>query len=264
MSRIENPVTSDLERAAEARVLLIATDFDGTIAPLMDDPSAVRPLSGAVEALTEAAGLPDTTAALVSGRDLATLASLSSAPESVALIGSHGGESTHPAVAGADALSVHHREKLDQLADVFAELQQRYPQARIERKAAAVVWHTRGLPEPENARSMATAAEWALERCGIEPMLGKNVVECAVLDASKGQALRSLARALSADAVVYLGDDVTDETVFTEFAGDPEALMVKVGTGNTAATTRVAGPDEAVSVLVDLVQMRRRVATDRA
>lgn len=256
-------MTSGLRTAAEADVLLLASDFDGTVAPFMDDPQAVRPLPGAVEALTEAAALAGTTAALVSGRDLSTLARLSGAPDTVHLIGSHGGESTHPAVNGADSLSPQQREKLDQLAEVFTKLQQRHPQGRIERKAAAVVWHTRGIAEPENAKAMADAAEWALEQCGIEPMLGKNVVECAVLDVTKGRALRSVAEALGADAVVYLGDDVTDETVFTEFADTPGALMIKVGPGRTSAGVRVADPAEAIDTLARLVQHRREVAARR-
>lgn len=257
-------ISDALHSAAEAGVLLLATDFDGTIAPFMDDPMAVRPLSGAVEALTEAAALPHTVAALVSGRDLATLETLSGAPSSVALIGSHGGQSTHSAVAGTDALTDAHLATLDRLAEVFEELQQRHPGARIERKAAAVVWHTRGLPEPDNARALADAAEWAVERCGVEPMFGKDVVECAVLDVSKGHALRTLATALEADAVVYLGDDVTDETVFTEFAGTPGALMVKIGEGDTAATLRLPGPEQAVEAITRLVQLRRAVAARHA
>lgn len=261
---VDPPVISDLKAAAQADVLLLATDFDGTVAPFMDDPSAVRPLPGAVEALAEAAALPGTTAALVSGRDLRTLASLSGAPESVQLIGSHGAESTNTGLAGTGTLTPQHREKLDQLAEVLTELQQRHPEARIERKAAAVVWHTRGMEPAQSARAMADAAEAASQRCGIEPMLGKNVVECAVLDASKGRALRALADTLGADAVVYLGDDVTDETVFTEFAGTPGALMIKVGPGQTAATIRLVGPEDAVATLEAIVQQRREVATRHA
>ena len=261
---VDLSVISELKAAAQADVLLVATDFDGTVAPFMDDPSAVRPLPGAIEALVEAAGLRNTTAALVSGRDLSTLALLCGAPESVQLIGSHGAEGTHTGLSGAGTLTPQHLEKLDQLAEVLAELQQRHPEARIERKAAAVVWHTRGMAPAESARAMADAAEVAEQRCGIKPMLGKNVVECAVLDASKGRALRALADALGADAVVYLGDDVTDETVFTEFAGTPGALMIKVGTGDTAAAVRLAGPDDAVATLAALVQHRRDVAARHA
>src|SRR3712207_8093947 len=43
---------------------------------------------------------------------------------------------------------------------------------------------------------------------------GKDVLELAVTDADKGAALVRLRGELGADAVLYLGDDVTDEDAF--------------------------------------------------
>ena len=60
-----------LRRAAQAPILVIACDYDGTLAPFVDDPTRAIPAPGAIEALVRLAGLPRTTVALLSGRNRA-------------------------------------------------------------------------------------------------------------------------------------------------------------------------------------------------
>ena len=72
-------------RAALARVarvprLLVASDYDGVLAPIVTDPAQAVPLPGAIPALTDLAGLSDTAVALVSGRARADLAALLGLP----------------------------------------------------------------------------------------------------------------------------------------------------------------------------------------
>ena len=50
--------------------LLVATDYDGTIAPIVDDPSAATPNREAVAALRTLANFPETFVAVISGREL--------------------------------------------------------------------------------------------------------------------------------------------------------------------------------------------------
>lgn len=81
--------------AARPRVL-VAADFDGTLAPFVVDPSQARAVPGALEALRAASALGGVTVAIVSGRDLTTLAGLTGIgpDDGVALIGSHGAQSS--------------------------------------------------------------------------------------------------------------------------------------------------------------------------
>jgi trehalose 6-phosphate synthase/phosphatase len=67
--------------------------------------------------------------------------------------------------------------------------------------------------------------------------------------------VRTLARAAAADAVLYLGDDVTDETVFAVL--EDRDLGIKVGGGDTAATQRLADVDAVADFLQDLLEKRR-------
>ena len=81
-----------LDDAAATPRLLVASDFDGTLAPIVNDPTGARPLPRAAEALIALAALPSTEVMLVSGRALEVLREYSGMPASVHLVGSHGAE----------------------------------------------------------------------------------------------------------------------------------------------------------------------------
>ncbi|WP_272502503.1 trehalose-phosphatase, partial [Salinibacter ruber] len=97
------------------------------------------------------------------------------------------------------------------------------------------------------------ALAWA-RADGVRLMRGKSVVELSVAEADKGTALLALARELGSDALVYLGDDVTDEHVF-EAAG-PGDVTIKVGEGDTAARHRVERCEDVPAVLALLRSLR--------
>ncbi|GAB3943855.1 hypothetical protein GCM10027614_33120 [Micromonospora vulcania] len=83
---------SAIGRIARVPQLLIACDYDGTLAPIVEDPSTAVPLPESVAAVRALAALPQSTVAVVSGRALRDLAALSRLPSEVHLVGSHGSE----------------------------------------------------------------------------------------------------------------------------------------------------------------------------
>ncbi|WP_347354833.1 trehalose-phosphatase [Intrasporangium sp.] len=249
--------------AAAADPLLLATDFDGVLASLQRDPAAVRPTAGVVPTLRGLAMQPGVRVAVVSGRDLATLRRLSGlTPDAgITLIASHGAESSDPAVRAAmSAVSVSAEDvaRLDALEHrVRARLAARHPLARVERKAAGVVVHTRGLPDPIARVALAEARALGEPEPGVRVLAGKSVVELSVSAADKGSALLALAAAVHPVARVYLGDDVTDEDVFVRF-GQPSDITVKVGPGPSAARFRLADTTAVAALLADLLAERTR------
>ena len=72
--------------------LLVACDYDGTLAPIVDVPGDARPQRESVAALRALAALAETSVAVISGRSLHDLAALSRLPEEIHLVGSHGTE----------------------------------------------------------------------------------------------------------------------------------------------------------------------------
>ena len=102
---------------------------------------------------------------------------------------------------------------------------------------------------------MAAARE-AGKQWAAEPTEGKAVLEFAVVTTNKGSAIDVLRERDDATAVVFLGDDVTDEKAFAALTG-AEDVSVKVGDGATAARFRVDGPADARAVFEELLALRR-------
>src|SRR6478672_518711 len=89
---LDGGLRAALGRIARVPQLLVGCDYDGTLAPLVDDPAAAGPLPEAVAAVRALAALPQTVVAVISGRALRDLATLSRLPSEVHLVGSHGSE----------------------------------------------------------------------------------------------------------------------------------------------------------------------------
>jgi trehalose 6-phosphate phosphatase len=243
-----------LRTAAGAEQLLVAVDFDGTLAPIVEVPSDARSLAGGLEALELLATRPGTTVALVSGRARADLATLAPVGDAVRLVGSHGAEIDDVVLSPDDAerliaLLAGVRRAVDGTADVT-----------LENKPAGVAVHVRRATRDDAARVTEAVLAGPATAPGVHVTRGKEVVEISVLTADKGQALDRLRAESGAQVVVYLGDDVTDEAALARLRdGD---VGVKVGQAETVARHRVDGPLDAVAVLQLLADERGRAPED--
>lgn len=233
----------DLVRAARVDRLLVVSDYDGTLAAIVDDPDAATPWPPAWRAFLQLAGMRGVTAALVSGRTRAMLAQLTEAPEGVILVGSHGLEMDDAGPGVPDGL--------DELMAAFGALAVRHPGALVEHKPAGAAFHYRRVEDDRVADEAARTAS----QLGARVIHGKKVVEAMFGETDKGEAVQSLRERTSADSVVFLGDDTTDEHVFVVLGDDD--VSVKVGDGETAARHRVADPDGVATALRVLVESRR-------
>jgi trehalose 6-phosphate phosphatase len=251
---------TDLEAATRelARVphLLVALDFDGVLAPIVDVPSLARPLPASAAALAKLAAQPDTTVALLSGRGRADLAAVSGFGSPIQLIGSHGSEFDDGDDAGGSALlDDEQRARLQRLTADLRELVDGEPGVTLEPKPAGVAVHVRNAPPDVGARVLDAVRAGPTAWDGIETTPGKAVLDLSVVRMDKGAALDLLRKRVAADAVLFAGDDVTDETAFARLR--PGDVGVKVGPGDTAAGHRVDAPPDITALLELLVEVRR-------
>ena len=252
---ISDPLLAALNRIAETERLLVALDFDGTLAPLVDRPEDARATARARAAVERLASSDDTRVAIVSGRALDSLNQVASPPGGTLLSGSHGVELQLDAGVATIDLRDAELAKLDRLSSIVEGVAEGTAGAWIERKPAGLALHTRRLSKEAGTALQHEARERVDgELIGITVRTGKAVLEFAVRSSDKGESLTRLRQHVGATATIYVGDDVTDEDAFATL--DAEDVGVKVGQGKSIAGYRVRSPEDVAELLERLADAR--------
>lgn len=182
---------------------LLAFDFDGTLAPIGDDPAAVQMHRAAATLIEEASDLQGVVVAIVSGRDVDDLLEKTNA-RGAYLVGSHGLE-----MRGPGGTVIRDTPPLDvALPDNLIEDIER-ASLRLERKKHAVALHWRGVQSNVLETMIVRFRSWA-RSADLDIIEGRCVVEARCRGGGKEEALRWVAGAIGASRVVYAGDDITD------------------------------------------------------
>lgn len=250
-------MTDALDTLARTPVLLIALDFDGTLAPLVDVPLEARMVAKAREAIDELRAMDDTYVALVSGRMLMDLQIVSEHDPSsgIFLAGSHGaqfllpdGWTALPQPEPSDAV----REHADAVRNSLANL----PGVWVEQKPYGFVVHTRMADDEMTADVEARINAYAATHLATwRQRGGHDIVEFSERQEGKDSAIRALRTAVGATAVLFAGDDETDEDALASL--QPPDLGVRVGDGPTVAQIRLQSADEVAETLLSLASARR-------
>jgi trehalose 6-phosphate phosphatase len=201
--------------AADPAGALVASDFDGTLSPIVPDPADARAYPGAADALTKLA-VAVGTVVIITGRPAADVVRFGGLGEIPGLIvlGHYGAERWQggrvTAAPVPDGVAHVRAELPGLLATVGA------PEGtHIEDKGTALAVHTRRAADPSGALEKLReplarlAAETGL---AVEP--GRFVWEIRPVGSDKGQALRSLVSERGARSVLFCGDDLGDLAAF--------------------------------------------------
>lgn len=227
---------------------LVALDFDGTLAPIVEDPTQSRLVEGAFDALSglTAAGAR---VAVITGRPAATVLELGGLADVPGLVveGQYGAERW----SGG---SLHVPEPPEGVAAVRtglpAVLAGADPGVWVEDKHLSLVVHTRRTPDPDGELARLTEPVRALAAAhGLEAKAGRYVLEIRVPGVDKGGALRRLVEELAPGALLFAGDDLGDLPGFAAL----EALRAEGLPGLTvgAASAEVPEVAERVDLVVD-------------
>ena len=153
----------------------MACDYDGTLAPLVDDPARAVPLTESVAAIRALAALPQTMVAVVPGRALRDLATLSRLPSEVHLVGSHGSEFD---VGFVESLPGEARETRATLKAELRRITDDQPGVRLESKPASVAVHVRAADADVAARVIDAVRSGPATWPGVHVQNGKQVSSC--------------------------------------------------------------------------------------
>jgi trehalose 6-phosphate phosphatase len=235
-------------------------DFDGTLAPIQDNPDTVQPVPGVMEAL---AALRERTAkvAIVSARPVEFLRSRFADLPQITLFGTYGLEVQRdggPIETDKTALPY-----LDTMAALAARAEAELPAGvYVEAKRITVSLHYRTAPELRE-----TVDRWGADRAaelGLRPQPGRMVFELKPPGRrDKGSVLLEETEGLACGW--YFGDDVADLKAFagldTREAMDPGFVGVRVAVANpetghdlvAAANLHVDSPADVPALLRQLL-----------
>ena len=249
-----------VRRISRTEHLLVAMDFDGTISPIVDRAGDARPLPRSATAFAGLAALPRTTTALISGRALASLRAVASPPVDTLLIGSHGAEAWLGPGSTELTLDEGQLELLAEVRGILEGIVEQAPGTLLEEKPAGVVLHTRQAEDDVAEDAVAAARAVLQDRKGVFLKNGKRVLETSVVNASKGEGVTFLRQITGATAVLFAGDDTTDEDALARL--EPGDVGIKVGLDFTQAQFRVEAPVHVAELLEALLQERSLVVAE--
>ncbi len=216
-------------KVESASNLLIFLDFDGTLAPVVNDPALASMPPQTLLALTSLAALEKVSLAIISGRGLADLKARVGMPALI-YAGNHGLEISGP---GLYFIQPDAAKRVQALGELLGDLQTRLahiPGVQVENKGLSASVHYRrapagGLREIHQLTNAAVSASGGL----FQMSPGLQVYEIRPrVRWHKGEAVNWIRAAWAKRnaLAMYVGDDVTDEDAFLAL---PEGITVSVG-----------------------------------
>lgn len=203
--------------------VLLALDFDGTLAHIQTEPGQARVTQGAAQALDELAAR-GVRLAIITGRGLAEVKELAQLGErqwgGLRVFGQFGVEHWDSQTDQEDVpetpetVRAAHKDLVRMLAQLAAEGK---PVAGVELKDKkyAIVVFTRRADDPEGAMVAVDEPTRAIaQKHGLHVEPGREVLELRAFGTNKGDALRKIGSELRPRAVAMLGDDLADIPAF--------------------------------------------------
>ena len=237
--------------------LVLCLDFDGTLAPIVQEPDDATIRAGNREAIRALRDHPAVTVAVVSGRALDDVRDRVDV-DGIDYVGNAGLERTDGGEVTVHPDAKRIEERLGRVREALVDRLGWTSGVAVEDKRWSLAVHTRNVPDEHNDRVAETVGRIADRVGGLDVSRGHEVLEVSPdTDASKGTAVTALAdgeaaageAASKTDAfVVYVGDDHSDQSALAVAAD--RGLAVYVGDDGPADAYHVASPKD-VSDLLD-------------
>jgi trehalose 6-phosphate synthase/phosphatase len=232
---------------------LILLDYDGTLVPFADKPEKAVPTQQVLDILTLLSALPSNQVVITSGRSRNTLTEWFGALN-VGLIAEHGawikkqsGELQMPAL-----LSYEWKKDLLPLLELYTD---RTPGSFIEEKPDSIVWHYRKtdpLLASVRAKELKDDLMHLTYNQGLAVAEGNKIIEIKNAIVNKGRAASNFLSENNWDFILALGDDKTDEDLFSVLSAS--AYSIKVGLGPSKARYNLASQRDVLPLLNKLTK----------
>ncbi|KAK9418235.1 hypothetical protein SUNI508_08196 [Seiridium unicorne] len=233
--------TAMLEQYRAANKRLFMFDYDGTLTPIVREPSAAIPSERVIQTLKSLAADHRNAVWIISGRDQEFLQQHLGHISELGFSAEHGSFMRHPGETTWENLA----EKFDmgwqeEVVAIFQKFTDRVHGSFIERKRCALTWHYRQA-DPEQGAHAAREAQKELEstvgkKWDVDVMPGKANIEVRPTFINKGEIVKRLVASYNTDIshlegseeasqkgglgfALCMGDDFTDEDMFRALNG---------------------------------------------
>ncbi|KAI5302422.1 succinate semialdehyde dehydrogenase NADP+ linked, partial [Ascosphaera pollenicola] len=246
-----------LHQYRRAKRRLFMFDYDGTLTPIVKDPSAAIPSDRVLRTIKTLAADPHNAVWIISGRDQAFLDEWMGHISELGLSAEHGCFIRQPNSDDWENLTEQADMRWqDEVMEIFTHFTERTQGSFIERKRVALTWHHRRV-DPEYAVFQAAECRKLLEntvakKWPVEVMVGKANLEVRPTFVNKGFIAQRLLDEYKRyhdgtgspdvpgpDFVLCLGDDFTDEDMFRtlRYCGLPDETIFSVTVGASSKQT---------------------------
>lgn len=237
--------------AHRERPLAVFLDFDGTLAPIVEDPRRVTLSDAVSSALRSLSGL--CTLGLISGRDRSDLQKRVGV-EGILYAGSHGLDIAGPGYEKTLPEAEAAVPEIERASQRLSQALESIPGVIIERKRFGVAVHYRQVRSDVDRQQIMRVVDSVLADTALRKRKSKQVVELEpAVNWDKGNAVEWLLETAELDPehvlVIYIGDDETDEDVFASLAGRGVSIVVDEELSNSLADYHLADPDEVARFL---------------
>lgn len=246
--KLQRRLLADWRRAGRRLLLL---DYDGSLVPFTEDYKDAKPPDSLIKLLKALNAGKTTDVVLISGRSAEDLQKWFGRLQ-INLVAEHGAtikKTSRKTWQTIEKVDTEWKKLLGPVLDKYAGLT---PGARVEAKPHSLVWHYRAA-SPYHAQKYAVIIKRVLKpvlkKYGLELVQGNKALEIKNPRIGKGLAAQRWFQQ-NYDFVLALGDDATDEDLFTVLPAS--AYGIKVGRGRTNAQYRLSSYKDAINLLKKL------------
>jgi trehalose 6-phosphate synthase/phosphatase len=250
---VGEPIHVKVIEVDRSRNRLLLLDYDGTLVRFAKYPQLARPHRQLLHSLHCLGAHPCNELVLLSGRDRATLEDWFGALP-IGLVAEHGAwiKERQKPWEMIKPLCADWKTRLLQIFKTYAG---RVPGTWVEEKDFSLALHYRAADEGRGALAACELTDDLLAltaNTDVQVLHGNKTVEVRNAGIHKGMVSQKWLLNYSCDFILAIGDDVTDEDMFTVLPAG--AYSIRVGNSPTQARYYLPGPDEVLKLLDDLIK----------
>lgn len=239
------------EQVLKSDKRLLFFDYDGTLMPLVKFPSLSAPNEDVIRVLSRLTSDKKNNVVIISGRDSNTIGKWLGNLNLI-VVAEHGALIKYPGQKW-EKLVVENEEWKKDILSVMETISQKCQGSFIEEKSFTLAWHYRNAGVEEGnfySRKLFHALSDMVRDTALQVLEGNKIIEVRFTNVNKGVIAKKIENEIKPDFVMAIGDDRTDEDMFTALGSD--SVTIKIGPGKTAAAFKLSDQEDVIKLLKNL------------